>query len=370
MIQFEKTYDINDGNGSITFKKVDDLTVEAVYNRGTIKGTWDGETLKCTFIDNVSNGNGLIHFNFNDNGFEAKWKAGLDEGTMKGKWLGKVIASKRIEEHYAQKSILDNIICKEDADWLNTLFKTEEEFYHQDGFDFERLNKIADTLYNQLVIGGSNSRSGDIIDFILGSYDHGENKYTGTRFTDVLKNLSMNQNHLDQIKAIEKDFLKKAEELKNDASIEKRDNKADQIFNQYIDSINNELEKEGIIMQRSINPRGGEGFGLIFFYKNEQQNIINFLVGYRYAKDGYDGWWEDAFDFYLNNDKNTWYSKLIRIENIDSVTNDIKFGFIYDKTVSEYASSNFDDLNISKANLYSFIEGEFAAWQFSKMKTN
>ena len=81
MIQFEKTYDINDGNGSITFKKVDDLTVEAVYNRGTIKGTWDGETLKCTFIDNVSNGNGLIHFNFNDNGFEAKWKAGLDEAT-------------------------------------------------------------------------------------------------------------------------------------------------------------------------------------------------------------------------------------------------------------------------------------------------
>lgn len=88
MIQFEKTYDINDGNGSITFKKVDDLSVEAVYNRGTIKGTWDGETLKGTFIDDISNGNGLIHFTFNDNGFEAKWKSGLEEGPLNGKWVG------------------------------------------------------------------------------------------------------------------------------------------------------------------------------------------------------------------------------------------------------------------------------------------
>lgn len=91
MIQFEKTYDINNGNGSVTFKKVDDLTVEAVYNRGTVKGTWDGETLKGTFIDSISNGNGLIHFIFNDNGFEAKWKAGLDEGPLRGKWVGKLI---------------------------------------------------------------------------------------------------------------------------------------------------------------------------------------------------------------------------------------------------------------------------------------
>ena len=91
MIQFEKNYDINDGNGSVMFKKVDDLTVEAVYNRGTIKGAWDGETLKGTFIDNASNGNGLIHFTFSDNGFEAKWKAGLDEGPMKGKWKGQLI---------------------------------------------------------------------------------------------------------------------------------------------------------------------------------------------------------------------------------------------------------------------------------------
>ena len=88
MIQFEKNYDINDGNGSVTFKKVDDLTVEAVYNLGTIKATWNGEILKGTFIDNVSNGQGLIEFIFNENGFDAKWKAGIEKGPMKSKWIG------------------------------------------------------------------------------------------------------------------------------------------------------------------------------------------------------------------------------------------------------------------------------------------
>ena len=90
MIQFEKNYDINDGNGSVTFKKVDDLTVEAVYNRGTIKAKWDGDILKGIYTDKVSNGYGLINFSFNENTFEAKWKAGTEEGPMKGKWKGKL----------------------------------------------------------------------------------------------------------------------------------------------------------------------------------------------------------------------------------------------------------------------------------------
>ena len=94
MIQFEKKYDINDGNGSVTFKKIDEKTVEAVYNRGVIKAAWDGETLKGVFNDDVSNGSGLIHFTFNDNGFDAKWKAGIEDGPMKGKWTGKLTDSK------------------------------------------------------------------------------------------------------------------------------------------------------------------------------------------------------------------------------------------------------------------------------------
>ncbi|MEY3048454.1 MAG: hypothetical protein RL365_492 [Bacteroidota bacterium] len=85
MIQFEKNYDINNGNGTVTFKKVDEQTVEAVYNRGTISAKWDGDILKGIYNDTVSNGSGLIHFTFSENTFEAKWKSGTEEGPMKGK---------------------------------------------------------------------------------------------------------------------------------------------------------------------------------------------------------------------------------------------------------------------------------------------
>lgn len=273
-------------------------------------------------------------------------------------------------EVQAEKSVLYCIIGKENTDRLNTLYKADKEFYKQNGFDFEWLNGIADTFYKQLLIGGSNSRAGDIIEFILGRYDRKENRYTGTPFTDVLKNISLNQSSLDQIKTIENDYFKKAEELNNDSSIEKRDNRAYHLFNDYIDAVNNELKKEAIIMQRSISPRGGEAFDLIFFYKNEQSDIINFLSGYRYAKDSFDGWWEDAMDFYTKNEKSIWYNQLISKENIDPSTSDIMYGFRFDTNISEdeYPSSNFEDLNISNANLHSFVEGEFAAWHYSKIK--
>ena len=90
MIQFNIKYDLNNGDGWIIFKSGGSEIVSAEYNRGTIQGNWDGETLKGQFIDTVSKGQGLIEFRFNENGFEAKWKAGIDEGPMKGKWLGKL----------------------------------------------------------------------------------------------------------------------------------------------------------------------------------------------------------------------------------------------------------------------------------------
>ncbi|NBU05763.1 MAG: hypothetical protein EBT39_05390 [Sphingobacteriia bacterium] len=98
MIQFEKNYDINNGNGSVTFKKVDEQTVEAVYNRGTINAKWDDGILKGIYSDTVSNGSGLIHFTFSENAFEAKWKSGTEEGPMKGKWVGKLLESGKTNE--------------------------------------------------------------------------------------------------------------------------------------------------------------------------------------------------------------------------------------------------------------------------------
>jgi hypothetical protein len=93
MIQFDKTYDINNGGGSVRFKKLDDDTVEAVYNRGTIMAKWDGDILKGIYDDTHSKGSGIIHFTFIENAFEAKWKSGTEEGPMKGKWNGQLIKS-------------------------------------------------------------------------------------------------------------------------------------------------------------------------------------------------------------------------------------------------------------------------------------
>jgi hypothetical protein len=90
MISFETTYEINNGQGWIIFKSDGPDTVSAEYNRGTIKGSWDGEKLKGQFVDTISKGEGRIEIVFHKNGFDAKWKAGLDEGPMKGKWVGKI----------------------------------------------------------------------------------------------------------------------------------------------------------------------------------------------------------------------------------------------------------------------------------------
>lgn len=91
MIQFNKEYVINNDKGVVRFEKINKNIICGVYFRGTITAKWDGETLKGTFYDAVGDGFGRIEFNFNTNGFEAKWKGGLDEGPMRGQWTGKIL---------------------------------------------------------------------------------------------------------------------------------------------------------------------------------------------------------------------------------------------------------------------------------------
>ncbi len=122
MIQYNKQYDLNNGQGWIVFKSSGSGIVSAEYNRGTIQGMWDGETLKGEFIDTVSKGQGLIEFQFNENGFNAKWKAGLDEGPMKGKWVGILMNLNDLDlndlskYHIFEKLdyLIQNIISKQD----------------------------------------------------------------------------------------------------------------------------------------------------------------------------------------------------------------------------------------------------------------
>lgn len=87
-IRFNETYSINNGQESIVFKEGKGNTISGDYNDGTLTGKLEGNLLKATFHNKKTNGAGLIEFTFNENGFNAKWKQGLEPGPMRGKWKG------------------------------------------------------------------------------------------------------------------------------------------------------------------------------------------------------------------------------------------------------------------------------------------
>jgi hypothetical protein len=103
MLILNEKYVINNGQGSIVFTEGNKGTVNAVYtirgnkSEGKINGTLDGNLLKGTF--HVDAAAGLIEFTFNSNGFDAKWKQGLEPGPMRGKWNGSLNNELLIEDN-------------------------------------------------------------------------------------------------------------------------------------------------------------------------------------------------------------------------------------------------------------------------------
>ncbi|MFN6037357.1 MAG: hypothetical protein ACK452_02730, partial [Bacteroidota bacterium] len=59
---------------------------------GKLTGTLEGNLLKATFHNTKANATGLMEISFHENGFDAKWKSGLEPGPMRGKWEGKLNA--------------------------------------------------------------------------------------------------------------------------------------------------------------------------------------------------------------------------------------------------------------------------------------
>ncbi len=109
MIKFNEIYTINNGQESIEFKEGKGNSVTGEYNDGTLTGTIDGNSLKGTFHNKKSNGAGLIEINFHENGFNAKWKQGLEPGPMRGKWEGKLSSSEgKIQNQSLEKSALND----------------------------------------------------------------------------------------------------------------------------------------------------------------------------------------------------------------------------------------------------------------------
>ena len=94
MIKFNENYSFNNGQGTIVFTEGKKGTINAEYEikgnkgKGVINGTLENEVLTGTFhVDAVA---GLIEFIFSEDGFEAKWKQGIEPGPMKGKWEGNI----------------------------------------------------------------------------------------------------------------------------------------------------------------------------------------------------------------------------------------------------------------------------------------
>jgi hypothetical protein len=87
-IKFNEKYSINNGQESILFKEGKGNTVTGEYQGGSLTGTMEGNVLKATYHNQKNNSVGLIEITFHENGFNAKWKQGLEPGPMKGKWKG------------------------------------------------------------------------------------------------------------------------------------------------------------------------------------------------------------------------------------------------------------------------------------------
>jgi|694.fasta_scaffold122543_3 hypothetical protein len=107
-MKFNQSYIVNKGQESIVFKEGNGNIIIGVYNDGTLTGTMEGDVLKAKFHNKKTNGAGLIEFTFHENGFEGKWKQGLEPGPMRGKWEGKIATESNSAEGNDSVSNLGN----------------------------------------------------------------------------------------------------------------------------------------------------------------------------------------------------------------------------------------------------------------------
>jgi len=105
-MRFNGKYLINNGNQSIVFKEGKGNTITGEYNDGTLTGTMEENVLKATFHNKKNNSAGLIEITFNENGFAAKWKEGLEAGPMRGKWKGLLNNNSMLNNKFEHKSTI------------------------------------------------------------------------------------------------------------------------------------------------------------------------------------------------------------------------------------------------------------------------
>jgi len=130
MIKLNEAYSINSGQGTIVFTEGNKGTVNAEYEiqgnkgKGEINGTLQNNVLSGTF--HVDAAAGLIEFTFTENGFDAKWKQGIEPGPMKGKLTGSL------------KSQSDN---NQSVNEKTSLSPEQSKWFEEDTWEFDNLPK-------------------------------------------------------------------------------------------------------------------------------------------------------------------------------------------------------------------------------------
>ena len=92
MIKLNTPYHVAEENVTVTFTEVKNGAIIGAYPNATLTGTLEGNVLSATFHNTAVNAVGLIELTFNENGFEGKWKNGLEPGPMRGKWSGECLS--------------------------------------------------------------------------------------------------------------------------------------------------------------------------------------------------------------------------------------------------------------------------------------
>jgi hypothetical protein len=89
MIKLNTPYKLENGD-HVVFTEGKKGTINGKYSEATLTGTLEGNVLKATFHNTKVNATGLMEITFLENGFDAKWKSGLEPGPMRGKWEGQL----------------------------------------------------------------------------------------------------------------------------------------------------------------------------------------------------------------------------------------------------------------------------------------
>ena len=175
MIKFNHEYIYSRGNGKITFTEGKNNTVTANYivfnDQGTITGNLQENILEATFHSVSMNRVGLIHFTFSEDGFDAKWKNGLEPGTMRGRWFTEK-KSNKIENKSNDSSVSNMWNWTIIAEFAGVNDPMDIEDYNALKDDFETYEEILTELAEDDTINGekyeykfisSNTRSWKIL---------------------------------------------------------------------------------------------------------------------------------------------------------------------------------------------------------------